>query len=290
MLARGSDETIGARGTMASDKTGGDRGFALLIVLWSIVLLALLVTHLTATGRAETQLAGNLRTAAVMEAAADGAASEAIFHLLDSSAGHWPADGAAHRIRLPGAVVDLSIGNEAGKLNINTVQPALLQALLHVTGVDTGTAASIAAAVVDWRFPDAQASPGGAKAQQYRDAGRDYGPPGAPFQSLEELSFVLGMTPAIQARIVPYLSIYHDGDPDTRDAPGPVLQAIRESTGANAPPTTGPPDERVVVITAAAARPEGSRGGRFVRRAVVRIGTRAQGGLFQILTWDAVQG
>jgi len=41
------------------------RGFALLIVLWSMALLALLLTQVTATGRSETQLADNLRRAIV---------------------------------------------------------------------------------------------------------------------------------------------------------------------------------------------------------------------------------
>lgn len=286
-----------ANPAMAPDrKTREERGFALLIVLWTIILLALLVTHLTATGRGETRLAGNLRTAAVMEAAADGAVFEAIFHVLDSSAGHWPANGATHRIRFPDAVVDLSIGNEAGKLNVNTVQPQLLQALLHVRGVDTGTAASIAAAVSDWRFPDAQGEPTGTKAQRYRDAGRDYGPPGKPFETMEELGLVLGMTPAILARIAPYLSVYRDGDPDTRYAAAPVLQAFKEATGTDPVPTTGPPDERVVTIAAIATRPDRPAAGRanqgdarFVRRAVVRIGARAHS-LFQILTWDSGPG
>ena len=121
---------------------------------------------------------------------------------------------------------------------------------------------------------------------RYRDAGLGYGPPGAAFQSLDELELVMGVTPDIQARIAPYLSVWHDGEPDTRIAAQAVLQAIRQASGAAPPVTTGPPDERVVVITAAASQPDGAS--RFVRRATVRIGSRAHGGLFQILTWDIV--
>jgi general secretion pathway protein K len=264
-----------------------ERGFALLIVLWTVVLLALLVTHLTASGRASAQLAGNLRDAAVLQAAADGAVQAAAFHVLDTSARHWPADGAAHTIRDPAAIVSVRVDSEAGKINPNTAQPELLRALLHVTGADTATAARLAGSMVVWRFPDAQNTFGGATTAQYRDAGRDYGPPGAPFQSIAEIGLVLGMTPDILARIAPYLSIAHDGAPDPRVAAPAVLAAIREATGADPQPQSGAPDERVVSITATASD---ARGGRFERRAIVRIGASDKIGLFQILTWEAPEG
>jgi general secretion pathway protein K len=57
-------------------------GFALLIVLWTMVLLALLVAQFTTTGRNEVQVAANLRANAVTEAAADGALFEAIMRLV----------------------------------------------------------------------------------------------------------------------------------------------------------------------------------------------------------------
>jgi general secretion pathway protein K len=54
------------------------RGFALLIVLWTMVLLALLVAQFTTTGRTEVQVATNLRANAATEAAADGAIYQTI--------------------------------------------------------------------------------------------------------------------------------------------------------------------------------------------------------------------
>jgi general secretion pathway protein K len=249
-----------------------------------VVLLALLVTHLTAAGRGETQLAGNLRAAAIAEAAADGAVEAAIFHLLDTSPAHWPADGAPHAIAGATATADIRIASDAGRINPNTAPLELLRALLHVTGTDSAAAQSIAASMVVWRFADAQAPQGGATLAQYRQAGRDDGPPGAPFQSLDEIGLVLGMTPAILARIAPFLSLYHDGAPDPRVAAAPVLAAMREATGTDPAPVSGPPDERVVTITALATGPGGTR---FIRRATVRIGARDKARLFDILTWEA---
>ncbi|MDR3535940.1 MAG: hypothetical protein P4L71_05530, partial [Acetobacteraceae bacterium] len=62
--------------------TAREAGFALLLVLWSLVLLSLILTQLLSAGRSEAQLAGNLRNAAMAEAIADGAVREAVFHLL----------------------------------------------------------------------------------------------------------------------------------------------------------------------------------------------------------------
>src|SRR5215213_5589981 len=61
----------------------GQRGFALLIVLWMLVLIAFITAHVTAAGRTEIRIAGNLAANAAAQAAADGAIYQAIFNLAD---------------------------------------------------------------------------------------------------------------------------------------------------------------------------------------------------------------
>ena len=107
-----------------------ERGFALLLVLWSMALLALLGAHVVATGRAELQLAGNLRGAAAAEAAADGAVHAAIFHLLDASPQRWLPDGMAREMALPGgALAVVRVESEQGKVNPNLASLPLMRAL-----------------------------------------------------------------------------------------------------------------------------------------------------------------
>jgi general secretion pathway protein K len=265
---------------VAPDHNGSDpseRGFALLIVLWSLVLLAFLGSQMAVAGRSETQLAANLRNGAIAEAAADGAVHEALFHLLDSSNRHWRADGSSREVRFPNASVQLRIRSEAGKVNPNTASPELLQALLHAVGADQRSAASIAAAIAEWRFPDAQS-----RASRYRAMGHDYAPPGAPFETIGELGLVLGMTPELLARLSPHLSLYHDGEPDPAAADAVVLQAMREL--GTLPSSAGTADESVVAIIATA---DGTNGTRFVRRTVVRLGGPDRGRPYRILTWDS---
>ena len=261
---------------------GGERGFALLIVLWAVVLLSLLATQLTAAGRTEVQLAGNLKAAAAAEAAADGAIPEAAFHLLDPAT-RWAADGREQQVQAPGARIVLRIDNEAGKLNPNLAEPPLLQALMRHLGADQQSAEGIADAIADWRYPGAQPRPHGAKAPQYRAAGLDYEPPGTPFTSVDDLAAVLGMTPGLLDRMRPYLSVQTDTPPDPAAAAPVVQQAIRDVFG---PPRSiaTPAAPRTVTITAQAS---GDAGGRFTRRATIRLGATNKDPLVRVLTWDA---
>jgi general secretion pathway protein K len=142
-----------------------ERGFALLVVLWTLVLVSLIATQVTASGRGAVQVASNLRIAAVLEAAADGAVHEAIFRMLDPSEQGWRADGEPRALPFPGGVVTIRLRDEAGKLNPNVASPELMAALLRQFGLDLQRATRLAAAIADWRFAEAEARPLGAKAR-----------------------------------------------------------------------------------------------------------------------------
>src|SRR4051812_33474439 len=87
----------------------GQRGFALLIVLWMLVLIAFMTAHVTATGRTEIRIAANLAANAAAQAAADGAVYQAIFNLADPRPeGRW-ALNRAHEIDIGGSRVTLRL-------------------------------------------------------------------------------------------------------------------------------------------------------------------------------------
>jgi len=273
--------------TRAGARGADERGFALLLVLWTLVLLTLIVSSLVAGGRGEVRLAANLRAAAAAEALADGAVHEAIFRLLDPTDAGWRAGGFGNdevrEVALPGGRAAVRIEDHAGLVNPNGVSDALLQALLVRAGADRRQAASVTAAVADWRSPTAGARPLGGKAPQYRAAGLDYAPPDAPFRSVAELGLVLGMTPALLARLAPVLTVFREGDPEGALAPPLVQEAIRDVSGPAPFPPPAPSGARVVTVTAAAT---GREGGRFVRRAVVRVGSALAGRAYRILAWE----
>ncbi len=274
---------------MVGRDPGGAGGFALLIVLWTLVLISLLVSAIAASGSGRTRQAGDLRRNAQLRAEADGGIEEAVFHLLDGSKAHWAADGAIHRIRHRDVVLSLRLASEAGKINPNRASPELLASLLQAVGVDARRSAAIVANIVAWRFPGGtlvELSGGG------RRAGRDYLPPGAPFESLAELGLVPGIDPALLATLTPHLSLYHDGDPELAAADPVVRQAMLALSGPDvAPDPSGQParaDETAVTVTALA---EDGAGRRAVRRAIVLTGAAGTDGRpYRIMSIEAPSG
>jgi general secretion pathway protein K len=241
------------------------RGFALLIVLWTLALLALLGTQLVASGRSDAQLARNLVDAANLEAATNGAVQQAIFGMLEPVPQRWQTDGSLHVVRLGAAVVTLRLEADAGEVNPNIASADLLRSLLLQVGAPPATAASVAAAIVDWRSSTPQPSTLGAKAPQYAAAGRDYGPPGSPFRSVDELGLVLGMTPELLARLAPHLTVYSESDPDASTS-DPVVEAALGN-----PPPLPAADEAGVFVATVVAEARGLNHSAFAERVVVRL-------------------
>ncbi len=124
-----------------------NRGFALLIVLWTLVLVDFLVLHMTASGRTEIRIADNLVANAVAAAAADGAIAEAIFNLSDPRPEQrWPLDGPPRILAVGECPVVVRLEDEASRINPNLAAPELMAALLQVLGSDPNAAQHIAAA------------------------------------------------------------------------------------------------------------------------------------------------
>jgi len=117
------------------------------------------------------------------------------------------------------------------------------------------------------------------KASQYQAAGLNYGPPGAPFESLSELGDVLGMTPALLQALAPHLTLYSDGDPEPALA-DPVVRAALRNLGASA--TASEAEARVVRITATAQRPNAAS---VTRRAIIQIGPSPNRRGWRVLMW-----
>jgi general secretion pathway protein K len=251
--------------------TARQRGFALLIVLWTMALLALIGTGITATGHTEAQLATNLRANAIAEAAADGAVFEAVFHFMDGSAGHWPADGLAHRVEMPQAQVAVTLVDESSKISLNNAPPPLLRDLLRALGVNQELAAVLTDQIVDWRSGSPRPHSLGAEGPQYKAAGRDWGPPNEPFRTVNELGMVLSMTPGILDRLRPYLSPYTYSTPNP-DVAEPVVRAVLAEVAAKGSLSLGFDVQPTLTITASALS---AGGGRFTRRAVIRLNSNA---------------
>jgi general secretion pathway protein K len=255
-----------------------------LIVLWTLVLIAFLVLHLTASGRSEIRIANNLVANAVASAAADGAIWEAVFNQSAPQPDQrWPVGGPPRQLTVGDCRVTLRLEDEAARINPNLASPALMEALLRAVGDEPDSARRLAAAIADW--VGSAPSPQTAEALQaeYRGAGRDYAPPGAPLETLGELGRVLGMTPALMAALRPHLSLFAPAQPD-RTAADPIVAAalaqIPQAVQAQ-PAAAVTQDLPVVRIRAEALGPGNARVSRI---AVVRIGASLPQG-YAVLAW-----
>jgi general secretion pathway protein K len=262
------------------------RGFALLIVLWTLVLIAFVVLHLTASGRTEIRIADNLVANAVAAAAADGAISEAIFNLSDPRPEQrWPIDGSPRNLTVGDCRVLVRLEDEASRINPNLASPALMEALLSVVGNDPDAARRIAAAIADWVGSSPTPQTADALQAEYRAAGLDYGPPGAPFETMDELGRVLGVTPTLYTALKPHLTLYGPAEPN----PGadPVVSAavahLPQLGGGAPPPAPTPQDVLTVRIIAAAIGPGNAH---VTHTAVVRIGSSLPQG-YTVLAWGS---
>jgi general secretion pathway protein K len=254
-----------------------EHGFALLVVLWALALMALLGTQFVRASRTEVLLARNLIEAANLQAATDGAVQVAIFHLLDRSRARWAADGVPRIVHVGVAEVTIRIENEGGKINPNIAAEALLSALMLRVGATPFEARSIAAAILDWRTATSQPRPHGAKAPQYAAAGLDYGPPGSEFRSIDELGAVLGMRPALLALLRPHLTVFSDSDPDRSTRDPVVLAALADTEAVSG---ASPADAQVVSIV---ARAQGQNQASYSERAVVRLNAPTGQASFEML-------
>ncbi len=207
-----------------------DRGFALLIVLWSLVLLGLLITQILASGRTALALAGNLRAAATARASADGAINEALFHVLSAGADHWPPDGSPHSLgNAGGTVISVRVKSLTSQINPNLASTGLLAGLLQASGATPAQAKQLANAIIQWRSPAVSKQEAAAQVATYRNAGLPYAPPGHLFADLSELGDVLGMPPPLLAKALPHMNLYQTDDPNPALSDPVVRQALKLS-------------------------------------------------------------
>jgi len=214
------------KGSRAAKSVASQRGIALVAVLWVILLLSLIAASISSTSRTELRIARNMIDAATVEAAADGAVYQAVAGLVAQRGfpGDWRTDGTPRDLRIGDIEVTVSIQDEGGRIDLNTANRELLENAFRAAAPGSGEA--LAAAVLDWRDSDDFVTPGGAEDPTYTGRGYPYGAKDAPFDSLDELRQVLGVTPQIFDRVSPLLTVYSGNrgvDPSV--APREVLLA-----------------------------------------------------------------
>jgi len=185
------------------------RGIALVVVLWLVVLITVIGSSHARNMRIETSLAFNHVGTARARALAEAGINRAIMELfVDNTDTRWPLDGTARQIQLDSGSVNIGIRDASGLLDLNKADQAQLEAVLGAAGADDALRLELADAILDWRDKDTLRRLHGAEDTDYRHADLDWGSRDGPFASVDELRYVLGMTHELFQRLAPYLTVH----------------------------------------------------------------------------------
>lgn len=270
----------------------GQRGFALLLVLWGLILLGLIAASFLRETRVSTTFARNVVENAKAEALADAGVQRAILGLLDPDpATAWRADSRLYRFALGEGTVDIQIQDEGGKIDLNHAPAAMLVALFQATGSDPETAHRLADAILDYADRDSNRRPAGAEDPDYTDSSPEEGAKDAPFERKEELMKVLGMSRTIYDAVASSVTVYSgQSDVNTSTAAELVLRTIPNLTAKQLDEIMSARSGRVpsqlsrVDVVTIIADATTSGGGRFVREVVARRSGEPDDP-FQFLDW-----
>jgi general secretion pathway protein K len=197
------------RHPMPSRGQDRERGIALILVLWLTIMLTVIASGFAFSMRSEALSARNALSLAQARAAADGAVERMAFELSRPRyPTSWASDGQPHTWRDGDVAIVADAVDEGAKIDINAAPDMLLRGLIeHVGAADPDLASRIVDAIADWRDPDDNKRPNGAEDADYRMAGLKQKPANAPFETVSELARVMGMTPAIYARVADSLTV-----------------------------------------------------------------------------------
>jgi general secretion pathway protein K len=173
-------------------------------------MLTVIASGFAFSMRNEALSARNSLSIAQARAVADGAIERMAFELSRPRyPTAWASDGQPRKWREDGVEVVAMAVDESAKIDLNAAPDTLLKGLLeHVAGTDPQATASIVDAILDWRDPDDAKRPNGAEEADYRQAGLQQKPANGPFETVSELARVMGVTPAVYARIADSLTVH----------------------------------------------------------------------------------
>lgn len=193
------------------------RGIALVLVLWILVLLIFLVMDFAFSTRLETTVARNYLEEAQAYYLAQAAFHAALAEIMESydytfldenrrlvfakrNLPEGEENVAAKRKDIPLGLglYRYDLTDEESKININVITRPRLLSMLELTGVEDPRRRSIIAdSILDWIDSDHLHKLNGAEDEYYESLGLPYEAKDRRIDTLEELLLVRGMTPAI---------------------------------------------------------------------------------------------
>lgn len=227
--------------------TLSQRGFALLVTLWVVIILMSIVMSFSLLAKTEAFAALFFRESfaarLLAEAGLDRAIMEIYYRRANLNRTVTPESSEA--VRVDGTEIEGSLGddryivrifNEAGRVNINSMNDrnkVILGNLLANLGVPGETADTIIDSVLDWMDKDNLHRLHGAEDEYYQSLPNPYKAKNAPFDTVEELLLVKGMTEEIlfgtkeRKGLIEFVTVYGSSSKiNVNLAPKEVIMAL----------------------------------------------------------------
>jgi len=191
-------------------RTGDERGVALFLVLWVLILLSVIAAEFCHTMRAEVNMTWGFTQGTRAYYVAYAGIQQAVDQMVREGFGpvrreveseQSEREGPFFRINCENPKVlfgegyyVVQVANEAGKIDINTADSRLLKIMLSPFQLDEQEAAVIVDSILDWRDQDQLHRLHGAENDYYQALPTPYHCKNDYFDSVEELLLVRGIT------------------------------------------------------------------------------------------------
>ena len=213
-------------------RINSQRGIALVLVLWVLLLLTIMTASFALMARMDRLEANALLSGTQARFSAEAAIDLAVLALRDpDDETRMLADGRVYETEIDGVYLEVSATDERGKVDINATDELTLATLFTGHGMELQDAELLAAAVMDWRDEDELERVNGAEEDAYLAAGLDMGPANRPFMMTEELLQVIGMEYELYRLLEPGITVFsRAAEPDPAFAPVEALMALPDIT------------------------------------------------------------
>jgi general secretion pathway protein K len=227
--------------------TSDEGGIALIMVLWVLTVLMVMVLSFSYMGRTEIQASLAFKQGVEKKFLAEAGIERGIVEIsygkmnpnaqVPAEGGDaWKTDGTPYTVKADDGYYTVSITDESGKLNINTLTDSsaiILKNLLMNSGVEEQEADTIVDSTLDWKDADDLTRLHGAESDYYTSLPNPYKAKNGDFDTLEELLLVKGMTREIlygsdkEKGLIDLLTVNSKGATiNAKAAPKEVLMAV----------------------------------------------------------------
>lgn len=183
------------------------------MVLWVIAILSVVVLEFSFGMRTELNMSRYAKEELQLYEMAEGGIHRAIVEMiykrdpriqqkrkslkeeeLSRDQKEWTTDGRPYLLSFTGGKVEVRVTGEDGKVNLNTVSETLLRKIITNMGLEGELRDVVVDSIMDWKDPDDFYRVNGAENDYYRGLREPYDCKNGPFDSLEELLLVRGVT------------------------------------------------------------------------------------------------